>query len=309
MVDRLLELTERVSSAMTNWREIIEEINSEWERASTTEQRVSLLAMFKAIMDIAETTIAPEDLEKFREARARHYSTFVVQEALVGTNVCVETLFAVTEREITAGRMLPDHTLRQLAVKQMTEPHLSRAELEAQAAIPTLCATSIREMLASIEQLTSSEIAIPWQDMTGAIKSLAGQDFTAEEWYKVVDFAAFEFALWQCKWLFSSQDAPNINAKGEAGGWEHLSNVFLQELAEKVPGVADQLLRKRNLIVAQLQIQRKVDAGRGSQVARITSATMGTLARASYSVGLKSLAQGLMKRALYPAGTVGRVQG
>ena len=271
MVDRLLALSERVSSAMTNWREIIDEINSEWQRASTTEQRVSLLAMFKATMDIAETTIAPEDLEKFREARVRHYKTFIVEEALVGTNVCVETLFAVTEREITAGRMLPDHTLRQLAVKQMVEPHLSRAELQAQAAIPALCATSKAELLASIERLTSGMIGTPWQDMAGAIKSLPDQKFTAQEWHKVVDFAAFEFALWQCEWLFSSQQAPDTNAKAEADGWERLSNVFLQELAEKVTGVEDPLLRKRNLVVAQLQMQRKLNVERGSQVARLTS--------------------------------------
>src|SRR4051812_22117986 len=112
MTERLLELSENLSSAMLSWREIVKEINAGWARASTTEQRVSLLAMFKAMMDIAETTVAPDDLEKFKEARSKHYNTFIVEEALVGTNVCMETLLAVTEREIAAGRMLPGHNLR-----------------------------------------------------------------------------------------------------------------------------------------------------------------------------------------------------
>ena len=49
----------------------------------------------------------------------------------MGTNVCVETLDAVTRREVEADRMAPDDELRVAAVNGMAAPHYSRAELEA----------------------------------------------------------------------------------------------------------------------------------------------------------------------------------
>ena len=115
---------------ITNWREIISEVDNEWKTAGTTDHRVALLAAFKATMDIAETTIAPDDLQKFRDAREKHYKSFIVEETLVGQNVCTETLDAVTRREVEAGRMSANDPLRKGAEAAMAEPHLSRAELE-----------------------------------------------------------------------------------------------------------------------------------------------------------------------------------
>ena len=126
---RLRQLLDAPGAPAVNWREIAEEINVEWEKAATTDQRVALLTVFKATMDIAETVIAPSSLDAFRDARRRHYKTFVLQECMVGTNVCVETLDEVTRREIDAGRMAEDDELRNLAKTSMAAPHLSRAEL------------------------------------------------------------------------------------------------------------------------------------------------------------------------------------
>lgn len=309
MAERLLELTEHLSSAMLNWREIVKEIDAEWRRASTEEQRVSLLAMFKATMDVAETTIALEDLATFKDARAKHYSSFIVEEALVGSHVCVETLFAVTAREVAAGRMAEDHALRQAAVQGMAAPHLSRAQLEAQAATPKLASTSKSDLLASIEQLRSQVIAAPAAEMADAIKAVPDQDFSAEEWRRVVDFSAFQIALWQCEWLFSSAKTPDANAREEAEQWGRLWEVFVGALVEKVPGVNDALLRQRNLVVAHRQLQRKTELDRRSAVARFLSALLGGVAMALNRAGFVGAAQSLYKRALYPAGTVGREAG
>ena len=101
---RLRQLLDAPDAPAANWREIAEEVNAEWEKATTTDQRVALLAVFKATMDIAETVIAPGSVDAFKDARHRHYKTFVLQECMVGTNVCVETLDKVTRREIDAGQ-------------------------------------------------------------------------------------------------------------------------------------------------------------------------------------------------------------
>lgn len=121
---------------LVNWNEIIAAVTRELEAETTPIHRDALLNVFKTTMDIAEKTVAAEDLEKFREARARHYKSFLLQEALVEENVCVETLYQVTEREIATGRMLPDDSLRRIAEQGMAAPHMSRAELIAAAQQP-----------------------------------------------------------------------------------------------------------------------------------------------------------------------------
>ena len=130
----LFQLLNALGAPFFNWREINKEICDEFGRATTEDQRVALLALFKSTMDIAETTVAPEDLERFQDARLKQYKLFIGQEALVGENICIETLQAITQREIAAGRMAPDDGLRKLAEMGMAAPHLSRAKLMATAA-------------------------------------------------------------------------------------------------------------------------------------------------------------------------------
>ena len=143
----LFQLLNAPGAPLTNWQEIIEEINVEFDRVKTEDSRIALLATFKAVMDIAETTVAPEQLSIFRDARQKHYNSFIVQEALVGQNVCIETLYAVTGREVNAGRMAPDHELRKAAEMGMAAPHLSRAELMATASTLEVKPTSIWQRL------------------------------------------------------------------------------------------------------------------------------------------------------------------
>ena len=130
----LAELMDEPGAPIHNWTEIRNAIHEEFPRAASVAEREALLNIFVTTMSIAEKTIGPDDLETFRDYRSKDYRLFLVIEAQVGKNACVETMFDVTEREIAAGRMKPDDELRVLTVKAMAEPHLSRAELEALAA-------------------------------------------------------------------------------------------------------------------------------------------------------------------------------
>ena len=125
----LLNLTETPTSVLQNWRQIIAEIESEFNRATITDYRVALLSLFTVIMDIAETHMAPDDLGRFKEDRLKHYRSFLVQEARVGQHICTQTLDEVTQREVAAGRMDAHDELRKTAVLSLSMPHLSRAEL------------------------------------------------------------------------------------------------------------------------------------------------------------------------------------
>lgn len=129
MSELLQRLTENSLEVQQNWRQIRDEIHNEHEGATTTDSRVALLAMFKTTMDLAEQAIAPEDMEKFKDARLKDYHLLIVREALIGENICTETLDAVTQREIAAGRMAPNDNLHKTALMGMAAPHLSREDL------------------------------------------------------------------------------------------------------------------------------------------------------------------------------------
>lgn len=126
----LLQLLNAPGAPLNNWREINKAICDEFSGA-TEDHRISLLGAFKSTMDIAETTITPESLDIFRNARDQQYKSMIYQEALVGENICMETLDAVTLREVAAGRMSPDYSCRKLAIQGMAEQHFTRAELMA----------------------------------------------------------------------------------------------------------------------------------------------------------------------------------
>jgi hypothetical protein len=108
-----------------------EQIHDAAERASDTGERVKLLKIFNVVMDLVERSgaIAPENISAFRDTRAKDYRLLLLREVTIGENVSVDLLHAITEREVQAGRMREDDELRQVALKGISEPHLSVQEL------------------------------------------------------------------------------------------------------------------------------------------------------------------------------------
>ena len=114
-------------------------ILDEFDAATNSDDRGRVLAVFKAVMDMTERNLIAQNqgelLEGFRKAREQDYKVCIVQECTVGLNspgggdISVERLMAVTNREITAGRMNEQHSLRQIAVQGAAAPHLSDAQL------------------------------------------------------------------------------------------------------------------------------------------------------------------------------------
>lgn len=135
-------LEELRSAASFDISEVRAKIERAWKASTTSDQRGTVLAMFKAVMDATERNLQSHGdaklLEDFRKAREQDYKIFIVEECTVGLdspgggNVSVEALMAVTNREIAAGRMTEDHSLRKIAVQGAAAPHLSHAELVAQ---------------------------------------------------------------------------------------------------------------------------------------------------------------------------------
>ena len=164
------------------------------------------------------------------------------------------------------------------------------------------------EFLAALDLTTNEAAAILHDELERELESLTDKDFTAAEWNKVVDFALDQLSQWQVKWLFSSSQAPDTKAQTETKEWELLWRRFSQALGDKVPGIEEQLRRKKDLLIAQRLLERKTKQDSGSRGAMFASSTMSSLAITLNQLGYRSIAQRLYKRALYPSGTVGRAK-
>jgi hypothetical protein len=138
----LVKETEAASSH--DLERIRKRIEEEFLAAKTSDERTEVLAIFTAMTDRVERGLAAgghdELLANFRTANAYEYKSLIVQECAVGLDTPVgggdisgDMLMAVTNREIAAGRMTENHSLRKIAVEGAAVPHLSHAELIANA--------------------------------------------------------------------------------------------------------------------------------------------------------------------------------
>ncbi|HEY3654004.1 MAG TPA: hypothetical protein VGL34_03360 [Steroidobacteraceae bacterium] len=165
--EELLKMTEKVSPAVTDTQAIRDKIFEQFDAATSSKERDSLLAMFAATMDVAESWIAhsgtDQELAEFREKRADDYTKLLVKESTVdgttNSTVSPEAFMAVTNREIAAGRMTPDDPIRQIAIKAAAAPHLSHAELLAQQEMKERSDISIQSLKNEITGAKSFHIA------------------------------------------------------------------------------------------------------------------------------------------------------
>jgi hypothetical protein len=114
-------------------------VEEEFFAAKTSDERSQVLGVFRATTDRLERHLARGGYEKelagLREANAYEYKSLLYQECLIGgdspggSDVSVEMLKAVTDREIAAGRMTEDHSVRKTAKTASAAPYLTHAEL------------------------------------------------------------------------------------------------------------------------------------------------------------------------------------
>jgi hypothetical protein len=161
--DELLKMTEKISSAVTDTQAIRDKIFEQFDAATSSEQRDSLLAMFAATMDIAEGWIAKngtkKELAEFKEKRADDHTRLLVKESTVAGIVSPVTFMTVTNREIAAGRMTPDDPIRQMALKTAAViPRPSHTELMAMAEAKQRSDVSIDALVNEMKAAKSLDI-------------------------------------------------------------------------------------------------------------------------------------------------------
>lgn len=127
---------ESPAEALANWRQVRVKIHDAFEQATSPQQRAALLALNHSIMNMTEKVMDPKDLENFREIRGHSYSLLVAKECLVGDEICAKIADAVTRREVAAGRMAPNHGLRELKQMRAFSAHLKQTWRLAQQIAP-----------------------------------------------------------------------------------------------------------------------------------------------------------------------------
>jgi hypothetical protein len=118
--DYMDEIGDSPAALLTHWKKIRELIVQEHQHvAKDPEQKACILRMRHALMDLVENNeVAPEDLEKFRKARRDEYNMLLISEALRPDGLVEpDSLLAVTQREVAAGRMHADDELHRLALE------------------------------------------------------------------------------------------------------------------------------------------------------------------------------------------------
>jgi len=126
-------LAEKVNSCIediTGWQQVRKEIITGHEKASKVEEYITLLSLHKSLMDAVEDQLPDGiDVEKVREVRDQDYNMLIISECTIGGSICIDTLYELTQRELESGRMGPTHSLINLAVDAIAEPHYSREQL------------------------------------------------------------------------------------------------------------------------------------------------------------------------------------
>ncbi len=126
-------LADKVNSCtkdVSGWQQVREEIINRHEKSSKVEDYITLLSLYKSLMDAVELHMQDSvDIDQIREVRDQDYKMLITRECTIGDSVCIETLYELTQRELEAGRMGPEHSLINLAVDAIAEPHYSREQL------------------------------------------------------------------------------------------------------------------------------------------------------------------------------------
>jgi len=100
-----------------DWAMLCIELDAEHARAETTRERENLLALFTVMTDMVERIDTTADtLADFQEDRRRCYHRLLLREACLDGRLCAKTLYDVTSREVTKGRMSQDDPMRQAAI-------------------------------------------------------------------------------------------------------------------------------------------------------------------------------------------------
>ena len=115
MKPEIASLRERMSSG-GDWKAFRDEIAALHTVAATEEEYVTLLEAHRQLVAVGKLSFDEGTYQKLLPIAAGEYRMFLNKEAMEGDSINPRLLARVTRREIEAGRLEPDDSLRNLAV-------------------------------------------------------------------------------------------------------------------------------------------------------------------------------------------------
>ena len=129
----LAEQVNNMNSTFSDWLGLHELIVQHHNETEVPGEHESLLILHESLMDkIATHHSGHIDVEAFGQLRLQEYNKLLLRECQVGGSFCVDTLYALTQRELEAGRMLPSHEFIEISIDATASDHYSREQLNRQ---------------------------------------------------------------------------------------------------------------------------------------------------------------------------------
>ncbi len=139
-----------------------------------------------------------------------------------------------------------------------------------------------------------------------ALMRQAPESITPSDMNKVVKMASEQVGYWEAEYMFSRADTPNAAAAAESAGWKNTWSACAETLINLAPELRDKLDEQQRMVALHYHLSRRVEYNSTRPFARVASYVFSYASFALKRIGLRSLAQAIYARGLYPAGTVGR---
>jgi hypothetical protein len=163
--------------------------------------------------------------------------------------------------------------------------------------------SNIPEMLYFISQ---RDTRISCSEFETILQKEINENINHSAFHELLKFISNQYGYWMANWYFSNIGDPDLEAKSELEQWDQLWQASASSLAESISIPLDQLQREHNLITLRESLQRRVDFNKSRVFERLLTSIYSFIAIQLNKVGVKTIANNIYTKSLYPKGTVGR---
>jgi hypothetical protein len=138
------------------------------------------------------------------------------------------------------------------------------------------------------------------------LQSDLDEQIKPSDFYLLLKFVSDQCAHWSAEWYFSAQSAPDFHAMEESERWSTLRHGLVSVMEQYVDVSAEELEGQHNLTLLQESMRRRVEYNKSRPTERMYALFSGWVALQLNKIGLRSIANTIYTKSLYPKGSIGR---
>lgn len=124
---------------------------------------------------------------------------------------------------------------------------------------------------------------------------------------ELIKFSTEQIGYWNAEWSFSSATSPNHDAKKQRDGWENIWGNWVGILTKEIPEAMASMVQLKDHAYMLHTVKRNLEYNKRGIFSQSLSSILSKIAITLNKIGLKGVAASLYNIALYPKGTVGRL--